>query len=55
VYKCKFLNCSYKVNVTFKVIKNQGVSFKDLCYKLFKLFTCEYVNIMKMVLTIESM
>jgi hypothetical protein len=41
--------------VIFKVTKNQGVCFKDLCYKLLKLFTYEYVNILRMVLIIESM
>jgi hypothetical protein len=39
----------------FKVTKNQDVCFEDLCYKLLKLFTYDYVNILRMVLIIESM
>jgi ABC-type uncharacterized transport system fused permease/ATPase subunit len=34
-----------KVNVVFNVTKKQGICSKDLCYKLFKLFTYEFVNI----------
>jgi hypothetical protein len=48
-----FLNCCYKVNVIFKVTKNQGVCFKDLCYKLLKLFTFKYVNILRMILIMK--
>jgi hypothetical protein len=36
-----------------KQTKKQGVCFKDLCYKLLKLFTCEYVNILSMVIIIN--
>jgi hypothetical protein len=38
----------------FNVAKKQGVYFKDICYKLLKLFTYEYVNILRMILIIES-
>jgi hypothetical protein len=44
-----FLNCCCKVNVIFKVTKN-GIYFKDLCYKLLRIFTCECINILRMVL-----
>jgi hypothetical protein len=30
-----------------------GVCFKDLCYKLLKLFIFKYVNILRMVLIIK--
>jgi hypothetical protein len=49
-----FFNCCYKVNVILKVTKNQGICFKDLCYKLLRLFTHKYVNILRTVLIIES-
>jgi hypothetical protein len=38
-----------------KVTKKQGIYFKDLCYTLLKLFTHKYVNILRLVLIIESM
>jgi hypothetical protein len=41
------------VNVISKVTKNQGVYFKALCYKLLKLFTFKYINILRMVLIIK--
>jgi hypothetical protein len=50
-----FLNCCYKVNVIFRVTKNQGACVKDHYYKLLKLFAYEYVNILRNVLIIESM
>jgi hypothetical protein len=30
-----------------KVTKNQGIYFKDLCYRLLRLFTHKYVNILR--------
>jgi hypothetical protein len=40
--------------VIFEVTKNRVFVLK-ICYKLLKLFIYEYVNILRMILIIESM
>jgi hypothetical protein len=54
-----FLHCCYKFNMILKITKKIRVfvffNICFLCYKLLRLFTHKYVNILTTVLIIKSM